>query len=109
MKNIIQSIRYKDNNFMDILKTSTLCLKVCFILTFLLIYSFIILLLSVLFYFFQNIVHENARLYKEQLMQLLQSSEWNNIYSESNYHHWKQLFQKEIDKANETALKSRKR
>lgn len=94
---------------MDILKTSTLCLKVCFTLTFLLIYSFIILLLSVLFYFFQNIIHENAQLYKEQLMQLLESSEWNNIYSESNYHHWKQLFQKEIDKANETALKSRKR
>ncbi|XP_050481598.1 ras GTPase-activating-like protein IQGAP1 isoform X1 [Bombus huntii] len=83
MKNIIQSIRCKNNDFMDILKTSTLCLK--------------------------NIIHENAQLYKEQLMQLLESSEWNNIYSESNYHHWKQLFQKEIDKANETALKSRKR
>lgn len=47
-------------------------------------------------------------LYKEQLMQLLESSEWNNVYSESQ-HHWKQLLQNRIDTANELALKSRKR
>lgn len=41
-------------------------------------------------------------------MQLLESSEWNNIYSESN-HHWKQLLQKEIDEVNKMAFKSRKR
>lgn len=42
-------------------------------------------------------------------MQLLESSEWNNIYSESNQHHWKQLLQKEIDEVNKMAFKSRKR
>ncbi|CAL7946505.1 unnamed protein product [Xylocopa violacea] len=83
MENITQSIHYENNEFMDTLKMSTLCLK--------------------------NIVHENAQLYKEQLMQLLESSEWNSIYSENNLHHCKQLLQKEIDKANEIALKSRKR
>lgn len=59
-------------------------------------------------FFYQSIVYENAELYKEQLMQLLESSEWNNVYSESN-HHWKQLLQKGIDKANVAALKSQKR
>ncbi|KAK9298625.1 hypothetical protein QLX08_008104 [Tetragonisca angustula] len=83
MKNIIQSIRCKNNHFMDILKMPALYLK--------------------------NVVHENAQLYKEQLTQLLESTEWNSTYSENNHHHCKQLLQKEIDKANEIALKSRKR
>ncbi|XP_006618095.1 ras GTPase-activating-like protein IQGAP1 isoform X1 [Apis dorsata] len=83
MEDIIQSIHSKNNDFMDKLKISTLCLK--------------------------NIIDENAQLYKEQLMQLLESSEWNNIYSESNQHHWKQLLQKKIDEVNKVAFKSRKR
>ncbi|XP_016921594.2 ras GTPase-activating-like protein IQGAP1 isoform X1 [Apis cerana] len=83
MEDIIQSIHSKNNDFMDKLKISTLSLK--------------------------NIIDENAQLYKEQLMQLLESSEWNNIYSESNQHHWKQLLQKEIDEVNKMAFKSRKR
>ncbi|XP_076391557.1 ras GTPase-activating-like protein IQGAP1 isoform X1 [Megachile rotundata] len=82
VKNISRSIHHNNNEFVNALRASALCLK--------------------------NIKHENAELYKEQLMQLLESSEWNNMYSESN-HHLKQLLQKEIDKSNETALKSRKR
>ncbi|XP_029050274.2 ras GTPase-activating-like protein IQGAP1 [Osmia bicornis bicornis] len=82
VENITHSIHEGTDGFVDALKTSTLDLK--------------------------NVARENAELYKEQLMQLLESSEWNNTYSESN-HHWKQLLQKGIDKANETALKSRKR
>ncbi|OAD59074.1 Ras GTPase-activating-like protein IQGAP1 [Eufriesea mexicana] len=83
VKNIIQSVHCKNNNFMDTLKSPILDLK--------------------------NIIHENAQLYKEQLMQLLESSEWDNIYSEIYHHHWKQLLQNEIDKTNETAFKSQKR
>ncbi|XP_054010124.1 ras GTPase-activating-like protein IQGAP1, partial [Hylaeus anthracinus] len=79
---LTRSVHHKNNQFMDTLKSSTLCL--------------------------QNVIPENAELYKEQLMQLQQSSEWNNMYSESNYH-WKQLLQKGIDEANEIALKHRER
>lgn len=42
-------------------------------------------------------------------MQLFEGTEWNSTYSKNNHHHCKQLLQKEIDKANEIALKSRKR
>lgn len=59
-------------------------------------------------FFYQNVIEENTKLYKEQLMQLLESSEWNNMYSEG-YHHLKQLLQKEINKTNEVALMYRKR
>ncbi|XP_017888182.1 ras GTPase-activating-like protein IQGAP1 isoform X2 [Ceratina calcarata] len=83
VENISQSIHCKSNKFMNTLQAPTLHLK--------------------------NIRSENAQFYKEQLMQLLASSEWNTIYSESNLHHWKQLLQKEIDNANEIAVKSRKR
>ncbi|CAK9799762.1 Ras GTPase-activating-like protein IQGAP1 [Anthophora plagiata] len=83
VERISQSIYSNDSEFIDALKTPTVCL--------------------------QNVVLENAQLYKEQLIQLMESSEWNSIYSENNLHHWKQLLQKEIVKANEIALKSRKR
>ncbi|XP_076245101.1 ras GTPase-activating-like protein IQGAP1 [Calliopsis andreniformis] len=82
LERITHFIRTKSNEFVGALKTPTLCL--------------------------QNVIHENAELYKEQLMQLLESSEWNNIYSDSS-HHWKQLLQKRINKTNEMALKSQKR
>ncbi|XP_076668779.1 ras GTPase-activating-like protein IQGAP1 isoform X2 [Andrena cerasifolii] len=79
VKKIIQAIHHKNHEIMGALRTPTLCL--------------------------QNVLHENAELYKEQLMQLLESSEWNNTYSESN-HHWKQILQEGIDRANEAAHKS---
>ncbi|XP_043257073.1 ras GTPase-activating-like protein IQGAP1 [Colletes gigas] len=82
MESLTRSIRYKNNQFMDTLKSPTLCL--------------------------QNILHENAEFYKEQLLQLLESPEWNNTYSESN-HHWRQLLQNGINKGNEIALTNRTR
>ncbi|XP_078048629.1 ras GTPase-activating-like protein IQGAP1 [Augochlora pura] len=82
MKNITCTIRNRKNEFFNALETPILSLK--------------------------NVLYENTEFYKEQLMQLLESSEWNNMYSE-NQHHWKELLQKEIDEANELALKTCKR
>ncbi|XP_033341426.2 ras GTPase-activating-like protein IQGAP1 [Megalopta genalis] len=82
VKDIARSVHNKSNEFFNALETPVLSLK--------------------------NVLHENTELYKEQLMQLLESSEWNNIYSE-NQHHWKELLQKRIDEANKLALKIRKR
>ncbi|KZC12883.1 Ras GTPase-activating-like protein IQGAP1 [Dufourea novaeangliae] len=82
VKNVTRFIHGKNNEFLDALKTPMLCL--------------------------QNVTPENAELYKEQLMKLLESSEWNNVYSESR-HHWKQLLQRGIDKANDAGMKSYKR
>ncbi|XP_031839391.1 ras GTPase-activating-like protein IQGAP1 [Nomia melanderi] len=82
VEKVTRCIRYRNNEFLNALGTPILRLE--------------------------NIIHENADLYKEQLMQLLESSEWNNVYSDSQ-HHWKQLLQNGIDTANQLALKSRKR
>ncbi|KAI4496958.1 hypothetical protein M0802_007906 [Mischocyttarus mexicanus] len=56
----------------------------------------------------QNITSGNVEVYKEKLLQLIGSPEWNNNYSEMN-HHWQYLLQNTIDSVNDEVLKIQKR
>lgn len=57
----------------------------------------------------QNIVSENVKDYKEQLMLVLNEKPWDDTYASESIQYWTDTIQSVIDNGNENAQRRHKR